>query len=56
MKESIAFGSKKIDFHIAFSNRKTLGITVMPDLSVKVKAPVDSSIERVKEKLFKKAP
>ncbi len=56
MNDNILFGSKKIEYHVAFSNRKTLGITVMPDLSVKVNAPIDSSIERVKEKLLKKAP
>ena len=56
MNDNIQFGSKKIDFIVSFSNRKTLGITVMPDLSVKVNAPVDSSIEKVKEKLHKKAP
>ena len=56
MKENIRFGSKQIDFQVIFSNRKTLGITVMPDLSVKVIAPVDTSIEKIKEKLFKKAP
>jgi hypothetical protein len=56
MKENIRFGSKQIDFQVIFSNRKTLGITVMPDLSVKVIAPVDTSIEKIKEKLVKKAP
>jgi predicted metal-dependent hydrolase len=56
MKESIQFGSKQIDFQVIFSNRKTLGITVMPDLFVKVIAPVDTSIDKIKEKLVKKAP
>ena len=56
MKSTIQFGSKQIDFHLEYSNRKSLGITVTPDLSVYVKAPVDTSIEKVKEKLRKKAP
>jgi predicted metal-dependent hydrolase len=56
MKSAIQFGSKQIDFHLEFSDRKSLGITVKPDLSVLVKAPVDTSIEKVKEKLRKKAP
>jgi predicted metal-dependent hydrolase len=56
MTSAIQFGSKKIDFRLEYSNRKTLGITVNPDLSVIVKAPVDTSLEKVKEKLRKKAP
>jgi predicted metal-dependent hydrolase len=56
MTSSIQFGSKQIDFLLEFSNRKSLGITVKPDLSVLVKAPVDTSLEKVKEKLRKKAP
>lgn len=56
MTSSIQFGSKKINFHIVYSKRKTLGITVKPDLSVFVKAPIDTSIDKIKEKLQKKAP
>ena len=56
MTSSIQFGSKQIDFRLEYSNRKTLGITVTSDLSVLVKAPADTSLERVKEKLRKKAP
>ncbi len=55
MKSAIQFGSKQINFHLEYSNRKTLGITVKPDLSVLVKAPVDTSLEKVEEKLRKKA-
>jgi len=56
MKHAIQFGSKQIDFHLEYSGRKSLGITVTPDLCVIVKAPVDTSIDKVKEKLRKKAP
>ncbi|HAQ20095.1 MAG TPA: metal-dependent hydrolase [Prolixibacteraceae bacterium] len=56
MTESIEFGSKRIDFHLDYSNRKSLGITVTPDLEVSVKAPIDTPIEKVKEKIIKKAP
>ncbi len=56
MKSAIQFGSKQIDFHLEYSGRKTLGIIVKPDLSVLVKAPVDTSPEKIKEKLLKKAP
>jgi predicted metal-dependent hydrolase len=55
MKSAIQFGSKQIDFHLEYSNRKTLGITVKPDLSVLVKAPVDTPLEKIEEKLRKKA-
>jgi predicted metal-dependent hydrolase len=56
MIESIEYGSKLIEFHLDFSDRKSLGITVTPDLDVLVKAPIDTPIEKVKEKLRKKAP
>lgn len=56
MLETIQFGSKQIDFSLEYSNRKSLGITVTPELNVLVKAPVDTSLEKVKEKLRKKAP
>jgi hypothetical protein len=56
MTESIQFGSKQIDFLLEYSNRKSLGITVTSDLSVLVKAPADTQIDKIKEKLRKKAP
>jgi len=56
MTESIQFGSKKIDFLVVYSVRKTLGITVTPDIDVLVKAPVDSPMDKIKEKILKKAP
>lgn len=56
MKDSIQFGSKRIDFKVEYSVRKTLGITVTPDLFVIVRVPADTSIEKVKERLIKKAP
>ena len=56
MTESIQFGSKQIDFQLEYSDRKSLGITVTPDLEVLVKAPDGTSLEKIKEKLTKKAP
>lgn len=55
MTHSIQFGSKEILFELSYSERKTLGITVTPDMDVLVKAPVNSSIDKVKEKVKKKA-
>ncbi len=56
MSTFIQFGSRKIDYLIEYSNRKTLGITVTPDMEVLVKAPNDSTLDKIKEKLIKKAP
>jgi predicted metal-dependent hydrolase len=56
MKEAIQFGSRKINFRLEYSDRKSLGITVTPEMEVLVKAPADTSIEKVKEKILKKAP
>lgn len=56
MTDAIQFGSRHIDFRLEYSNRKSLGITVTPEMKVLVKAPVETSIEKVKEKLRKKAP
>jgi hypothetical protein len=55
MMASIQFGSKQIDYQIEYSDRKTLGITVTPDMDVLVKAPNDSTINKIEEKLKKKA-
>ena len=55
MNDSIDFGSMTIDFRLTFSDRKSLGITITPDMEVIVKAPRDASIERIKEKVRKKA-
>lgn len=56
MTAAIQFGSKQIDFKLEYSERKSLGITVKPDLNVLVKAPVYTSLEKVKENLIRKAP
>ena len=56
MTEAIEFGSRTIYFHLEYSDRKSLGITVTPEMNVLVKAPADTSLEVVKEKIKKKAP
>jgi predicted metal-dependent hydrolase len=56
MTTHIRFGSKQIDFSIFFSQRKTLGITITPEMNVLVKAPENTSIEKVKAIVRKKAP
>lgn len=56
MTDFIEYGSKRIDFKLEYSNRRTLGIAVTPDLEVLVKAPVYTAVDVVKERLRKKAP
>jgi predicted metal-dependent hydrolase len=56
MTAAIQFGSRTIDFRLEYSDRKSLGITVTPEMEVLVKAPADTSMEKVKEKIRKKAP
>ncbi|HLS30547.1 MAG TPA: hypothetical protein VK021_06800, partial [Flavobacteriaceae bacterium] len=54
-RKKITYGSTTIEFELLYTNRKTLGITVNPDLSVQVKAPMDSSRERIFQKVEKRA-
>jgi predicted metal-dependent hydrolase len=56
MRDSIQFGSRQIEFNLQFSERKSLGITVTPEMRVLVKAPSDARLEKIKEKVKKKAP
>jgi predicted metal-dependent hydrolase len=55
---TVDFGSKKIKFKLQFSDRKTLGISVLPDLSVIATAPSPTvnDIEKIKSKIIKRAP
>lgn len=55
MNHSIQFGSKEIQFTVSYSERKSLGITVTPDMEVLVKAPIDSEIDKIMAKVKKKA-
>jgi predicted metal-dependent hydrolase len=56
MTDGIQFGSRQIDFQLEYSNRKSLGITVTPEMHVLVKAPSKTSMKKVKEKVRKRAP
>ncbi|MCB0640142.1 MAG: DUF45 domain-containing protein, partial [Phaeodactylibacter sp.] len=55
-KETVQFGSKEIAFRLKYQARKSLGITVHPDCSVTVKAPLDAPLGKIKEKIRKRAP
>ena len=56
MKKSINYGSKTIEYELHFMERKTLGITVTPDMDVIVKAPLNASMERIEVLVLKRAP
>lgn len=56
MKQSIQFGSKTIEYQLAYSDRKTLGITVTPEMEVEVVAPLGSSLDKIQQKVKKRAP
>lgn len=52
---SVKYGSKTIAFQLTRSTRKTLAIEVHPDSSVQLIAPVESSLELIKDKVEKRA-
>lgn len=52
---TIEYGTMTIDFTLEYSNRKTLSISVTPELDVKVIAPYSSKISDIKEKIENKA-
>lgn len=52
---SISFGKHTILFNLKYSNRKTLAISVNPDLSVSVTAPKGKDIALIKTKVHKRA-
>lgn len=52
---SVQFGSSVISFNLKYVIRKSLAISVLPDLSVVVTAPFGSDIELVKRKVKKRA-
>ena len=55
MIRQIIYGNTVIGYTVHFSNRKTLGITVMPNGSVGGNAPIDTSITQIEAKLYKRA-
>lgn len=56
MMHTLPFGSREIFFRLIYSQRKSLGITVTPDMEVIVKAPHGATLDKVKEKVRKRAP
>ena len=56
LTHKIKFGSALITYDLTFNERKTLGIKVYPDCSVKVIAPFNSDEETITKKVKEKAP
>ena len=54
-KDSILYGSSLIEYKIEYVQRKTLGITVHPDGSVTLKAPLDATPEDIQKKVRHRA-
>lgn len=49
--QQIQYGTTTIEYQLTFAQRKTLGISVHPDCSVRVVAPVGSTQEAIEAKL-----
>ncbi|MCH8478387.1 MAG: M48 family metallopeptidase [Wenzhouxiangella sp.] len=56
MTDSIQFGSKTITYSLRYSERKTLGITVTPEMDVLANAPKNAPLDKIREKIRKRAP
>ncbi|MEQ8906414.1 SprT family zinc-dependent metalloprotease [Ekhidna sp.] len=52
--EQVEYGNTQLEFELDRSGRKSLAIEVHPDLSIYVKAPIDSSLDDIKERVIKK--
>ncbi|MDW5289151.1 SprT family zinc-dependent metalloprotease [Formosa sp. PL04] len=55
MERSLKYGPEEIVYTLYFRERKTLGITVNPDRTTEVNAPIGSSIKKIEEKIHKRA-
>lgn len=51
----VLYGNSSIPFRLNFTSRRTLAIHVYPDTSVVIDAPNDSTIEKIKSKVLKRA-
>ncbi|MEG2339759.1 MAG: SprT family zinc-dependent metalloprotease [Odoribacter sp.] len=55
MSGEIIYGTTTIPYLVRFSERKTLGITVTPEGKVVLNAPIDTTREKIEEKLLRRA-
>ncbi|MCK9343932.1 MAG: M48 family metallopeptidase [Massilibacteroides sp.] len=56
MEHVINYGATQIAFNLFYSTRKTMTIVVQPSGEVLVKVPENTSLEKIKEKVHKRAP
>jgi predicted metal-dependent hydrolase len=54
MREVVRWGRVEIPFAYKLSERKTLAISVHPDLTVEVTAPLDTSLAIIRERVIKR--
>lgn len=52
---TLSYGTTDIKYLLSFSDRKTLQVAVYPDQTVSVVAPENATIEKIQEKVRKKA-
>jgi predicted metal-dependent hydrolase len=52
----LPYGDGRLEFQLKRRARKTLSITVTPDLTIEVVAPLDISIDRIFERVRRRAP
>ena len=54
-KDSIQYGATLIEYDIEFVDRKTLGIKVLPDGTISLKAPIDATLDDIRNKVHHRA-
>lgn len=55
IRDHIQYGATIIDYDIEFAQRKTLSICVNPDSTVYLKAPINVTLEQIRQKVHKRA-
>lgn len=53
--DSIQYGATTITYDIEFAQRRSLSICVNPDGSIYLKAPINATLEQIREKVHKRA-
>ncbi len=53
-RDRVQWGRTRIVYEYRFAERKTLAITVHPDLRVTVVAPINAELEAIREKVCKR--
>lgn len=54
-KDSIQYGATLIEYDIEFVERKTLGIKVLPNGTVSLKAPINATLDDIRDKVHHRA-